>query len=464
MVVLNCFFANVSCFMIFRRADKKSERFIGYMFAGMLMMIPFSFSVDFGARQLNIPSEPVIALLALLLYYALDIPAVVSGKLIRHPITLAALAYQGWMICMIPFSSDVPVSIKYVLVNTAHFWVFFFGFWFFVQIAGKNILAWMRCYSLLFLLIMVYTLVRHSAMQFRIDVTPILAQPFYSDHALISATAAFLIPFFFIKDRQRPLWNFYNAIFIILACLVIYFSYCRATSLSLLVGLIFYVLLKSFKNNFRLLLRGMLFFFLIFTVSVVLTIYKQRPTAIETKKINWKDQITSIANVTTDVSNLERINRYHCAIRMFRARPLIGFGPGTFQTAFLPYQHAEEMTRISVTTERLADGKAHPTGRGGGAHSEYLQALAEMGIPGFIAWLTLVFISLGYGLKLYYKKECTDQQTVLAVLVSLVAFFTHALINNFLHNEEISVLFWAALSGLVELDLDKKQSLPDRSP
>lgn len=431
------------------------ERFIGYMFALMLGMIPLSFSVDFGSNQLNVPSEPIIGILAILLLYVLDIHALKSARLLRHPVTIVLMTYHAWMICMIPFSSDVVVSAKYVMVNCAHFWVFFFGVCYVVQRLDTSILAWARLYGLSFLLIMVYTLIRHSALNFRLDASPIVAQPFYSDHALVSASAAFLIPFFFIRDKVRPYWNVFSIIFIVLAGLVIYFSYCRATVLSLLVGCLLYVLIKIFKISFRLLLTGMLAMFSVLIVTLILLLNDQRTDSVEIKKNTWRDQFKSIANVTTDVSNLERINRYHCAFRMWKARPLTGFGPGTFQTAFLPFQHSEEMTRISVTTERSVDGKAHPTGRGGGAHSEYLQALAEMGSFGLVAWLALMFVSLYYGLKLYYEKAYLNHQIVLAVIVSLVVFFTHALINNFLHNEEIAVLFWMALSILVIMDLDK---------
>ena len=34
-------------------------------------------------------------------------------------------------------------------------------------------------------------------------------------------------------------------------------------------------------------------------------------------------------NVSTDASNLERINRWNCAIRMYAERPFLGHGPGT---------------------------------------------------------------------------------------------------------------------------------------
>lgn len=37
--------------------------------------------------------------------------------------------------------------------------------------------------------------------------------------------------------------------------------------------------------------------------------------------------VSSISNVSTDPSNLERLNRWNCAYRMFQERPFIGWGP-----------------------------------------------------------------------------------------------------------------------------------------
>ncbi|MGB0271742.1 MAG: hypothetical protein ACPGAJ_07495, partial [Schleiferiaceae bacterium] len=38
------------------------------------------------------------------------------------------------------------------------------------------------------------------------------------------------------------------------------------------------------------------------------------------------EHVASVTNVSTDASNLERINRWNCAIRMYTERPFLGHG------------------------------------------------------------------------------------------------------------------------------------------
>ena len=168
---------------------------------------------------------------------------------------------------------------------------------------------------------------------------------------------------------------------------------------------------------------------------------------VESKKGDWKDQMTSVFNIKTDVSNLERINRYSCAWRMFKDRPIFGFGAGTFQVEYLAYQKTEEMTRISVTHPG-----PHPPGRGGGAHSEYFQALSELGLIGFLIWIGFLFATLWSGLDIYHRQPVKwKKETALFLTFGLLTFFIHASFNNFLHNGKIAVLVWSFMAYLDHL-------------
>jgi O-antigen ligase len=70
-----------------------------------------------------------------------------------------------------------------------------------------------------------------------------------------------------------------------------------------------------------------------------------------------------------------RLGPWAAAIEMARARPLIGWGPGTFAAEFVPHRlQAEIRFRTRFVNPWLAGSYAE-------AHSEYLQVLAETGIP-----------------------------------------------------------------------------------
>ena len=90
--------------------------------------------------------------------------------------------------------------------------------------------------------------------------------------------------------------------------------------------------------------------------------------------------MASVTNVSTDASNLERINRWNSAIRMFKDRPLLGHGPGTYMFLYAPYQKPSEKTIISTNA-----------GNRGNAHSEYLGPMAESGILGLLTLLYIIY-------------------------------------------------------------------------
>ena len=93
----------------------------------------------------------------------------------------------------------------------------------------------------------------------------------------------------------------------------------------------------------------------------------------------------SVENISADVSNVERLNRWVSAWRMFRERPLTGFGPGTYQFVYIPYQEERLTNRLTVT-----DPSNPPDGSGGTAHSEYLLLLSETGVAGLMAFLLIM--------------------------------------------------------------------------
>jgi len=432
--------------------NKKVDSITRHLFSLMLICIPLSFSVDWSDSQINIPIEPILAVLALLLIYVIDIKSLLHSKFLKHPLTIAGLAYHLWMLLMIPFSSDVVVSLKYTLANLTAYWVFYFGFYYYSKKQGNNILHWAGFYSLGFLALMIYAWINHGLYNFSMDTAPIVVRPFYNDHAIYGASAAMLIAFFFIRDAPDSLKHGYRIFMGIGLGVALFLSFSRAAWLSIFAGVGFIFVVKFLNLKFVSLVGGV--FILTILFGILLSGNSTFSTvSAESKKGNILEHLKSMGNITNDVSNLERLNRYRCAIRMWIDRPITGFGAGTYQKAYLTYQRADEMTRLSVTTSRAPDGKPHPVGRGGGAHSEYFQALAELGLPGLIGWLGFVLISIYTALNLYNHPGNLKQKTIiLAILFSLTTYFTHALFNDFLHSEEIAALFWAAMSALVVYD------------
>lgn len=158
---------------------------------------------------------------------------------------------------------------------------------------------------------------------------------------------------------------------------------------------------------------------------------------------DFVEHVRSIANISSDASNLERINRWQAALRMAEERPVFGWGGGTYQFVYAPFQLAKEKTIISTNL-----------GDKGNAHSEYLGPLSEMGIPGLLIVLVLVIVVLYKGLMVYrrtVKRE--DKFIVLMVTLGLVTYFVHGLLNNFLDTDKLAVPFWGFIAVIVAMDV-----------
>jgi O-antigen ligase len=162
-------------------------------------------------------------------------------------------------------------------------------------------------------------------------------------------------------------------------------------------------------------------------------------------------RLESAANVTTDASNLERINRWSCAIEMFKERPVFGFGPGTYAFEYARFQEPENLTIISTNF-----------GDGGNAHSEYLGPMAEMGLPGLIVTLILIAAIFYKSITLYNKWPSEDRETkilILAMILSLVTYFVHGILNNYLDTDKacIPIFSMLAIFMVLENQLENKK-------
>jgi O-antigen ligase len=362
------------------------------------------------------------------------------------------------MAVCIPFSSDRVVSLKYWIVAFTHWWVFYHGLSIVLPDGVNDFLSLLKKYALSFTLIIVYAWTVHAQYDFRIDASVLVARPFYFDHAMYSAVLLLLVALVFwstIKEKESSTTKWLHLGWTGIMLTGVYFSYSRAAWLSALLASGLVLLVYLFSLQFKhLILLSMLILFGAMAMKPLIS-EKLSNNQAESKTDSLWEQLLSTANTTTDVSNLERLNRYSCAIRMTRDRPWTGFGPGMFQFAYLSYQRPEEMTRISVTSPG-----EHQAGKGGGAHSEYLQAFAEMGIIGGILWIGIVISMLW---TLLYCYHLNPQTILLALLFGLTTFFIHALFNNFLHHAKVSVLVWGSLAILNVIYLNTLSSSNPRS-
>jgi O-antigen ligase len=139
---------------------------------------------------------------------------------------------------------------------------------------------------------------------------------------------------------------------------------------------------------------------------------------------------------------------------MFQERPWTGWGPGTYQVQYAPFQHSYDLTIISTNA-----------GDNGNAHSEYIGPLAEEGVLGLLAVLLLLatFLRTGAAVLPYYREKpasfAADYWLAVAAATGLVTYFTHGVLNNFLDTDKASAPVWGCAALLVALDLQRRKEI-----
>jgi len=153
-------------------------------------------------------------------------------------------------------------------------------------------------------------------------------------------------------------------------------------------------------------------------------------------------------NVSTDASNLERINRWSSAIRMFNERPIFGWGPGTYMFYYAPFQRSYQKTIISTNF-----------GTGGNAHSEYLGLLADSGLIAMIGYILILVFVFYRGFSLSRKIEDKQSRVLLVgALLGLVTYTLHGFMNDFLDSDKIAAPFWGFIAFVVALDIQYRKN------
>ena len=159
------------------------------------------------------------------------------------------------------------------------------------------------------------------------------------------------------------------------------------------------------------------------------------------------EHVQSISNISNDYSNVERLNRWNCALRMYKKRPVFGWGPGTYMFKYAPYQISYEKTPISTDE-----------GDRGNAHSEYLGPLSESGLLGALTFIAVIIVTLITGYRVY---RGTNNRTLkiisLTLLLGLITYYVHGIMNNFLDTDKASALFWGYTGMLVAMDISVKK-------
>jgi putative inorganic carbon (HCO3(-)) transporter len=411
----------------------------------IVITTPFSLNVklkEFGIA-VSLPGEPLMAGILILFVLKLLYDIRVEKRILFHPITIALMANLSW-ITITTITSTMPwVSIKFLL---ARLWFvicfYYFGILLFKN--KKNIQRYMWAYILPFTIIIFYTLIMHSQYGFTVETANWIMSPFYNDHTIYGAILAMFLPilgYFIYNSEYTFAQKGISFVFLLIFILALVLSFTRAAWISLAIALAIGAIMY-FRINFKLLslvaIIGLGLFF-VTKDRILMKLEKNR----QDSSSNLTEHVQSISNISSDASNLERINRWSAALRMFEKRPSMGFGPGTYAFKYAPFQFSYEKTIISTNA-----------GNKGNAHSEYIGPLAESGVLGLLTFASIVIAIFYSGITLYYKMEKSSMRALLlAIMLGLVTYFVHGFLNNFLDTDKASVPVWGFAAAIVAIQL-----------
>ena len=390
----------------------------------------------------TLPTEPLLFGLMILFFFKILHKGGFDSKIISHPISIAILLNLAWMF-ITTITSEIPfVSSKFLL---ARMWFVSVFFYLMSQLFKKrksiDLFFWLFMISLC--IAVIYTVVVHSQNGFTRQASTWVMFPFFKEHTSYGAVIAMFIPISFVfaflykHSRNARIAGFF--VFSILFVGVV-LSFTRAAWLSIVVAIIVMVFVVfEVRKELIALLAILVLGFLLYNQDNILKKFEKND---QVSSDNLTEHVESISNISTDASNLERLNRWKSAYRMFQERPIMGFGPGTYMFLYAPYQKPSEKTIISTNAANM-----------GNAHSEYIGPLAESGLFGAISVLLIVFVTVYYGILVYYKLDDYNLKLIaMACLMGLITYWAHGFLNNFLEMDKASCPVWGFSSILVVLD------------
>ena len=422
--------------------------FINIKIAPFLIAFITPLSVTYTIKELaiSLPSEPLLIFIMLLFVWEVFFTNRYDKKVLKHPISIAIYISLAWTFITSVFSVDYLVSFKYLL---SQFWFIIPCYFVVIPLFKKfkNLKNFFLCYVIPLSVIAIVCIGLLSTENFALSYAHYVMQPFYNDHTAYGAVLALFVPLSFVfvvgNEKLTPniYWRIFSTIVFIVLVLGLILSYSRAAWASVLAAIgVFVVVKMKIKLKTILIGIGVVGAFVLIFWSSILGMLQQNN---QDSSGNMVEHMTSITNISTDDSNVERLNRWACALAMFEERPIVGWGPGTYKFIYSGYQKSYNLTQISTNAGIL-----------GSTHSEYLKPLSEQGFFGTIAVLILYLTTVYIGLRVYHKAEDKAvADLALFLVLSLVTYYVHGVFNNFLETEKLAVPFWGLTAMIVALDI-----------
>jgi putative inorganic carbon (hco3(-)) transporter len=395
--------------------------------------------------NLQIPTEPILAGMLVLFIFRLLYERKFNRNILLHPVSIAIYINLFWIFFTSVTSTMPIVSFKF-LISRLWFVVAFYFIATQIFAYKNNMRKYVWAYIPLMLFVIGYAIWHLSLFGlFNQQAAHLSANPFFRDHTSYGCILAMLIPFivgFAMNPKYLLPWRILCWLLVFVLCFALLLSYSRAAWVSIFLAIFLLVIIWLRIKIRTILLVTVAIGTLFFTYQTEITQALDRNRQDSSKDL--MKHVQSITNIRTDVSNVERLNRWKSAFRMFHEHPVVGWGPGTYMFQYAPFQLFKDKTPISTDFGNL-----------GNAHSEYIGPLAESGVLGCLSVLLIVTMTLYTSIKVYRKAKGHRQTRILILSATfgVITYYTHGALNDFLDTDKASALLWGYTAMIVALDV-----------
>jgi len=397
----------------------------------LVAFLPFSFRfIMLRGTEMQVPTEPLLAIMAV----ALFLRWIVMGRReihVKFPLRLPILLYVVSLYLSMINSGRLYYSAKGSLRLVAYIMLSFVVY---NVITDRRRLKWLFIVSIVPATVavgwtMIFLVDRLDQWRWTSAYEGLLFTSYVHYGAFVAVILLILLGRW-IFDRgkyDRVIWTILTGFYVAAICL----SFSRGVWVSLVAAIGFMIIQRSegIQNKRILIAVGAVAF-----LAILLSI--PHVSGLITSRI------MSIANMGY-ATNRERVLRWGTALLMFSRHPIVGCGYGSFA-----FTYVNDPSIVGVYLSQY----------GTGAHSEYMQTLAEMGLLGFSAWMWIIVSYYLYGFRLLrklrqegnaaYPDRFFYRSLVIGVMAAATSLLVHFFVNNLIQADIVGVPFWL-LIGLL---------------
>jgi O-antigen ligase len=394
--------------------------------AWLVLVIALPWAWDYSNEragfEIQFPTEPGIILLALAWGYSLLLH---PRKLERSPMVAAMLLAIVWMAATTVTSVYVRHSL-FQLVSVSGFILVGALFPLFEVRGLPEIERVVRVYVVSGALLAAYGILQVISSPIPLGRSAFyIGEPFLYNHGPYTAFLGFALApaLIFLITGRRSIDAIPLFVAVTLMTIATAISLARAAwvTTALLLALL-------------LLIRGRLFLRriavpLCFAGLLLVAVFLRSPAA--------KQALTHYWEVSTSpeyASNVERINRWVAAGRMFLDRPFTGVGPGAYEMAYDDYRDVD-----------FSRGRR-------GTHSEPLRVASEQGLPGLLILAFLVVAFWRTGIRLCRAPDPKVRRLAAALCAGMFTYVIQGLFNEFWRLPKVALTMWVFAGLLGALD------------